>query len=310
MKETILDNKRNPGHARGRRGRTAALLGGLVLALTLPDTGLRAQVLDISKSVLLSWPEPSQEQIVVGSGSLTGPVWTPWPEPIFNRFGQMCMAVPTTASQHYFKLTPGRQFADDFSSVAPTWMDWSKEPGLEWVITNGVLKVSMSPTPTGAFVLVPLGTNAAATLQDFYTSVDILDWVTSGNNWSVCALIGRGKLDNVGESTAYFGGVVLNHDGISGLVEPWIYVPERGYLDGATFYIHQIPPPYRLQFSMVGTNISFRVLRAATGQPIREMLWSGSELTNGVVGIWFSERNNAGDYSTNALDNFFLSGTK
>ncbi len=85
MRKMTLDNKCKAGHARGRRGRTAALLGGLVVALTLPGSGLKAQVPDISKSVLLSWPEPTQEQIVVGSDSLTGPVWTPWPEPIFKR---------------------------------------------------------------------------------------------------------------------------------------------------------------------------------------------------------------------------------
>ena len=109
--------------------------------------------------------------------------------------------------------------------------------------------------------------------------------------------------------TGYFGGLSLNSGGDPGLVAPWIFVPERGYLDGAPFYIHQIPPPYRLQFSMVGTNMSFRVLRPGTGQPIREMSWSGSTLTNGFVGLWFRGQT-AGDSYTNTVDNFFLSGTK
>src|SRR5512139_180898 len=113
MKTTIINGLHKPEPARGPCGRSAALLACLALALTLPAICLQAQVLDISKSVLLSWPEPAQEQIVVGSDSPTGPVWTPWPEPIFNRFGQMCMTVPTTASQQFFKPVLGRQFVDD-----------------------------------------------------------------------------------------------------------------------------------------------------------------------------------------------------
>src|SRR5512135_87546 len=96
----------------------AALLACLVLALTVPGIGLKAQVPDISRAVLLSWPEPTQEQIVVGTDSVaSNAVWTPWPEPIFKRFGQMCMTVPTTASQQFFKTVRGNQFIDNYSDT-------------------------------------------------------------------------------------------------------------------------------------------------------------------------------------------------
>ncbi len=118
MNEKMLDHKYKTGHARAR---TTTLLGGLILALSLPVTGLKAQVLDTSRSVLLSWPQSAQEQIVVGADSLaSNAVWTPWPEPIFKRFGQMCVAVPTTASQQFFKTVLGTQFVDDFSDTAFT----------------------------------------------------------------------------------------------------------------------------------------------------------------------------------------------
>jgi uncharacterized delta-60 repeat protein/uncharacterized repeat protein (TIGR02543 family) len=44
MKDMILDSKCKPGPARGRRGWMAALSGGLVLASTLPGTGLKARL--------------------------------------------------------------------------------------------------------------------------------------------------------------------------------------------------------------------------------------------------------------------------
>ena len=318
MKDEILDKRSNPGRAGGRPGRTGALVGGLVLALTLPVTGLKAQVPDITKSVLLSWPEPSEEQIVVGADSLTSPVWTPWPEPIFKRFAQMCMTVPTTANSWFAKLVPGRYFVDDFSdSWGPftnrtAWTPWFHNPGEEWMVADGVLKMFISSPPQYAgLALCPLGaTNTEAVLWDFSASVDILDWVTSSNNWSSFALMGRVRFNPTSGGTGYFGGLTLNSGATNGLIEPWLLGPDPGYPAGEPFYVHQYPPPYRLQFSMVGTNMSFRVLRLATGQPIRQMSWNGSILTNGVVGLWFNGRKNPGDYYTNTVDNFSMSGTK
>lgn len=269
------------------------------------------EIAQVTNDIGLEWRLPLQEHIVVQADQLAGP-WCPCWQPCTQTTNDVfCLNMPYESPQQFFKLTPGRQFTDDFSTLVPTWMDWFKEPGEEWVITNGILNVSISPTPYGGLVLCPLGaTNVEAVLQDFCASVDILDWATSGTNWSVVTLFGRGLIISPSEGTGYFAGLSLNSGGNPGLVAPWILVPERGYLDGEPFYIHEIPPPYRLQFSVVGTNLSLRVLRPATGQPIREMSWSGWELTNGVVGLWFNGRNNAGDYYTNTVDNFFLSGTK
>jgi hypothetical protein len=317
MKEMILENKCKPGHARGRRGRTAALLGGLVVALTLPGTGLKSQVLDTSKSVLLSWPEPAQEQIVVGSDSLaSNAVWTPWPEPIFKRFGQMCMAVPTTASQQFFRTALGRQFVDEFSDTwGPftnrcPWTSWIYNPtGDEWMVTNGVLQVNFRARPFPGFALIPLGTNAAGELRDFYASVDLFDWVTSGTNSSVFALAGRGHIYGPTSATAYFGGVSVNGDGIGGSVQPWIF-DGYGYVYGQPFDSQQIPPPYRVQFSVVGTNLSLRVLNPTTGQVIREVSGNSAKYSQGFVGLWINGRNIAGDWFTMTADNFLMSGTK
>ena len=55
--------------------------------------------------------------------------------------------------------------------------------------------------------------------------------------------------------------------------------------------MQQIPPPYRLQFSVVDTNISFRVLSLTTGQVIRQMSRNDSNFTQGFVGVWINGRN-------------------
>ncbi len=159
----ITDRICKPGHPPGK---PAALLACLVLALTVAGTGLKAQVLDESRAVLLYWPEPTQEQIVVGADSLaSNAVWTPWPEPIFKRFGQMCMAVPTTASQQFFRTALGRQFLDDFSETwgpftnRDSYMHWFRQPGEDWFVTNGTLRVNVNLSTDAGFLLLPVGTN-------------------------------------------------------------------------------------------------------------------------------------------------------
>ena len=293
--------------------RTAALLGGLVLALTLPGSGLKAQMPEISKSVLVSWPDPAQEQIVVGSDSPTGPVWTPWPEPIFKRFGQMCLAVPTTATQQFFKTVSGRQLADDFTdSWWPftnriPWTNWLVNPGEDWFVTNGVLKLAVSPgTNSPGFLLLPDWTNA---VQDFYTSIDILDWVTSTNNWSIFALIGRGKIHGVTSANGHIGGLVLNSDGIAGNVTLYLW---DGYTDvfGPSFDMGANPLPYRLELSQVGNNLWLRVRSLTTKAVIREQALVVTKYTQGWVGLWIKGRNDPGDTFTITADNFFATGTK
>ena len=317
MKEMILDNRGKPGHARGQRGRTAALLGGLVLVLTLPGTGLRAQVPDIFKSVLLSWPEPAQEQIVVGAGSLTGPVWTPWPEPIYKRFGQMCMAVPTTASQQFFKTVPGRQFVDDFSNAwgpftnRNSWMDYWLKAGEEWFVTNGVLRVNVILSTNYGFLLLPIGTNAAATHRDFYTSVDILSWTTTSTNWCCFTITGRGYFRSPTYGSGYIGGLLMNDDTGMGVIRLFIYDGSEEVW-GPTFDTGAIPPPYRLEFSGVGNptcQLRLRVLNLTTKELIREQTLVRTTFTQGFPAFWISFPDGDGGFTITA-DNFFLSGTK
>ena len=311
--KTIDDRICRPGQAPGK---PAALLGCLVLALTVPGTGLKAQVPDISKAALLSWPEPTEEQIVVGATNLlTGAVWTPWPEPIFKRFGQMCMTVPTTASQQYFKLAPGRQFLDDFGNGwgpftnRDSYMDFVKDPGEEWFVTNGALKLQSAYS---GFLLVPLGTNAAAKHEDFFTSADILDWVTSGTNWSLFSIAGRIVILSPTAGIGYGGGLALNADGIAGNVQLTIF-HEWHQVWGPTFDMGTNPPPYRLELSGVGNPICrlrLRVLSLTTKALIAEQTLLATEITSGVPAIWVNKPIQAGDTLAITVDNYFVTGTK
>jgi hypothetical protein len=267
--------------------------------------------LDISRStngVDLTWGLPLEEHIVVEADQLPGS-WSPCPQPHTRTNDTFYLTLPCQSPEQFFKLIRGTQFTDGFSTLVPSWTPWFPGAGKDWIVTNGALRVSLANQPAyGGLALCPLGvTNAEVVLSDFYASVDILDWVTSSTNWSALALFARGKMS---PNSGYFGGLTLNPGGTNGLMRPWLLGPERGYLYGEPFYIHEIPLPYRLQFSMVGTNMSFRVLRLATGQPIREMSWDGWTLTNGIVGLWYNGRTEAGDSYTNTVDNFFMSGTK
>ncbi len=273
-----------------------------------------------TNGVDLTWQLPLEEQIVVQATNLAGP-WCPCPQPCTRTTNDLfCLTLPCDSPQQFFKLTPGLQFTDDFSSAVPSWTSWFYDPPEDqWIVTNGVLQVSLSEehdtNSFGGLALCPLGiqTNVEAVLEDFCASVDILDWVTSGTNWSSVLLFGRGIIhSDWGEG--YFGGLVLNYKGIPGLVEPSLAGP-AGSLHGETFYLHEFPPPYRLQCSMVGTKASFRVLRVATGQLIRQLNFDVSStpdpiLTNGIVGLWFRGRTDEHDSYTTTVDNFFLSGTK
>jgi hypothetical protein len=87
-----------------------------------------APTLDVAKSVRLTWPEnTAEEQIVVGTDSVTGP-WVPCLEPIYQRPGALSMAVPIASPaqwsqpEQYFKLAPGNSFRDDFSGDKEPWV--------------------------------------------------------------------------------------------------------------------------------------------------------------------------------------------
>ena len=317
MKPKLVTFRRDPLRVRCFRRQTLGLMAGLTLMAGTTSV-LHAQLANIQKSVLLSWPEPAQEHIVVGSSSPGGPVWTPWPEPIFKRHGEICMAVPVTASNWFGKLVPGRQFVDAFSDARgpftnrSPWMPHFNDPGEEWVVTNGVLQVGVHPSAIGGLLLAPVGTNVEVHLRDFYTSVDILDWETSGANWSTFSIGARAYFQTPTLARGYIGGLNLNANGVRGSVEPFIYNGSTyTYALESTFDTQQFPLPYRLQLSGVGTKISLRVLSLTTGQPIREVMlpndWTFAE---GWVALWISGRHDAGDSFRIAADNFFATGTQ
>jgi hypothetical protein len=264
----------------------------------------------------LSWPEPAEEQIVVGATNLlTGAVWTPWPEPIFKRFGQMCMTVPTTASQQYFKLAPGRQFLDDFGNGwgpftnRDSYMDFVKDPGEEWFVTNGALKLQSAYS---GFLLVPLGTNAAAKHEDFFTSADILDWVTSGTNWSLFSIAGRIVILSPTAGIGYGGGLILNADGIAGRLQLYMF-HEWKEAWGPKFDMGTNPPPYRVELSGVGKptcRLRLRVLNLTTKALIGEQTLLATEILSGFPGIWVNKDFRTGETISITADNYFVSGTK
>ena len=136
-----------------------------------------------------------------------------------------------------------------------------------------------------------------------------MDWVPSGNNSSDFALGGRGRIVSPTSAEGYFGFLTLNADGVPGRVRRWIHTPS-GDTYGTAFDLQQFPLPYRLQFSVVGTQISLRVLNPATGQLIKSVSSSSSTLPDGFAGPWLQGGVNAGDSNRISLDNFFVSGMK
>jgi hypothetical protein len=227
------------------------------------------------------------------------------------------MSVPITATQQHFKLVPGRQFADDFSDLGGhcasrySWLPWFQDTtGEDWAVTNGVLRVQWNQPAMPGFALLPLGTNQAARLRDFYASVDILDWTTSSSNSITVAIAARGYVEP-SWGLAYFGGLDINADGVRGTLKPWIYNPSTAaYTFGTPFGSQQTPPPYRLEFSGVGAQLSLRILRPATGQVIRETSLVDGKYTHGLISLWINGTSAAGDSFTVSTDNFFMTGTK
>jgi hypothetical protein len=318
MKWMMLGRKPRPGHRPGVLSNSAVRLACLVLTLILPGTCLMAQVLRITNAVLLSWPEPTQEQIVVGSDSSTGPVWTPWPEPIFKRHGEICMSVPTTASQQFFKLVRGNQFLDDYSDVLlpytnrVPYSNWvSAASGFNYQITNGTYRIArQGPWPSGTdsgALTIPM---PYVLVRDFSTSVDILGWTNNTTNWNVVYLMARSRWVS-GGGIADSGALDLNpSDGPPGSFR--LLLSANGTeARGPLFDGQQNPPPYRLQFSGLGTHLSLRVVSLTTGQILKEMSRNDSVLTEGFVGIWVANAAlRASESYTITLDNLFISGTR
>jgi hypothetical protein len=259
----------------------------------------------------LTWQLPLEEQVVIEADQLP-PSWRPCPQPYTRRGDAFCLNLPCVSPGKFFELTPGRQFTDDFSTLLPSWTPGWQDPGEDWVVTNGILELNWSVTNSwDVFGLFPLGTNEEARLRDFCTSVDILDWVISGDNYSFFALVGRGLVLPSGVGKGYFGGLAMNADGIRGNARLVIRANDDFSRDTNTFNREQYPPPYRLQLSTVGNSITVRLLNPATGQIIRELkhTQTSSTISYGFAGF-IAEGNVGTDYFRLTADNYVLIGRK
>jgi hypothetical protein len=269
-----------------------------------------APQLEIATSVLLSWPKnTAEEQIVVGTGSLSNSVWTPWPEPIFMRNGQLCMAVPATAQQQYFELAPGTQFIDDFAS-APQWPyaskgDWAvvfanSGDSTRFVCTNvdGTLRIhTVTAAVDGRILVLPPGPDVV--VGDFTASVDILKWPVKGRE---VGFLVRGTINRTNL-----------HDGSNGYIAT--ASREQGKLvfwNGRTDvlgdeFTFDSTANYRLVFSGVGPDLSLRLANLKTGMSsvmkLKDTYWR-----QGPVALYLDAMADGSLDIT--LDNFFVTGTK
>jgi hypothetical protein len=263
-----------------------------------------------STAVLLGWPENTlEEQIVVGTDSLTNSDWTPWPEPIFKRQGQLCVAVPTTALQQFFKLVPGTQFIDDFSP-APQWPyvskdDWvplfaNSEDSTRIVCTNinGALRIrSLAPAVDGRFLLLPPGPDVV--VGDFTASVDILNWPIRGRE---VGFLVRGTINRANLLDGSNGYIATASREQSKLVI-WNGIAD---IPGTAFTFNSTAN-YRLVFSAVGPDLSLRLVNLKTGVS-SEMKLKDTRWLQGPVALYLDAM--AGGSLDITLDNFFVTGTK
>jgi hypothetical protein len=279
-----------------------------------------APTLTMDDSVLLNWPaNTAEEQIVLGASSLaSNAVWTPWPEPIFQRHGALSMAVPASLTEQYFRLAPGSQFVDSFDppkwpcASRGSWVPGFYEPAdagrWEITATNGVLLGHTRVNPTdGRVPLRPPGPDLA--LADFRVSVDILHLdasvVGTGAGFAIGARVGGDPGNWPGLNNGYLGGVNSNFAG-KNLARLTIWTGSSG-TDGALFTFKP-GAPYRLIFSGVGNQLSVAFIDLTTGQPAVETLKvTDSTFSQGFVGLWIEA--GQGQYDV-TLDNFFVTGTK
>ena len=86
------------------------------------------EIAPATNGVSLNWMLPLEEHIVVETDQLAGP-WCPCPQPHTRTGDACCLTMPCLSSQKFFKLTPGRQFTDDFSNAgARPGRHWFQEP--------------------------------------------------------------------------------------------------------------------------------------------------------------------------------------
>ncbi len=274
-----------------------------------------AATLDIEKTVTVGWPEDTfDEMIVAGADSIDSSVWTPYPAPITRQFGHLCIAVPATKAEQYFKLVRGTYFIDDFSEAKQPFAT-RQEYRLFWqdaeervTVGNGVMQVSRTGAAHAGVLIVP---PEDVLVRDFYTSVDILSLTTSSSNWMSIVVTARGRFTNP-EQTAGDGciaGLVLNHNSLRGHVQTAISTSSGDVL-GVNFSIEDRPPPYRLEWSGVGQSLRLRVLSLVTEEIIAEQALTHTLVTEGFVALYVRGPSNEPTTHEVILDNYFVTGTK
>ncbi|HOW64062.1 MAG TPA: hypothetical protein P5186_12285 [Candidatus Paceibacterota bacterium] len=282
--------------------------------------------LEITNSVCLSWPENTmEEQVVVSADSVPSSKWTLCPEPVFRRGGMLCVAVPITQTEQYFKTVPGFQFSDSFSDTQPpftnrnSYVNLFPKPEHEVTINNGVLRIGFQGPMEWAAILLANPMYPAA-VRDFYTSVDILSWTTSSNQWSNVLLAARGR-DFPNAAEGYLAGLHLNQGagsptyGVPGDIESVIGrasfdPPVKFTWHGSRFNIRDIPPPYRLEFSGVGSTLTLRVLKLPTQEVIQQVTMTDTVFTQGWCGLYMEMPYNLAESHEATLDNYFVTGKK
>lgn len=306
MKPSHVITRRDPFGVNGLRGPIRALLAGLGL-LGASLVPLHAQAPSIERSVLLSWPEPAEEQIVVVAESVTSTLRVPWPEPVFRRHGRFCMAVPTTADIWFATLVPGSQCSEDFRASGPAWIPWFLDAAdagaFAFTASNGVFEVQAVAQPKlGQVALFPA--DGGQVVGDFHASVDLLGWFNNGE--SALGLAGRIQGGTNGIASFYLGSVRMNP--AAGTGQLWFFDGAADVPASIRFNV-QADSDYRLEFSAVATHLKLRLLDLRNpANPVAEGILEASRFSQGRVALWVNTRGSA--LYGRTLDNFFVTGTK
>ena len=275
-----------------------------------PGPSIRAE-----KSVLLTWPESTAEELIfVSVESLAGP-WMPCLEPIFKRHGELSMAVPIThllqwqSPDEYFRLVPGYQLIDDFSDPNRPWLTTCFPDSTPVQINHedGALRIlRTTPGANARAVLAPFALSEAQSFihADFAMSVDILDWDPASSNESI-GLIARATpppdCTNV-NVTCYMGNVHIPQNDVSIYANP----PNESLVKRDVVFDPE--KSYRLIFSGAGNELTLRLLDLGDlTDAIEPLVVSTNIASQGIPGLWIGTQGRTYDVT---IDNYFVSGTR
>lgn len=268
--------------------------------------------LGISNSVLLSWPvHMPGEYIVLGADAVEGP-YAPVPEPIIERFGSLSVSVPTTVQQRFFRIVPGTQFMDGFSEPKQPYanrLPWDahwNEANDEITVANGVLRLRrLGRTATAGLLLRP---PEEVVVRDFAASLDILGFTASGDDWCAVYIMVNGVFRNPDWAQGNGAGLVFNAE-VPGRVSSKISNGSQE-ISGQHFNIAEFPPPYRLEFSGVGSELRCRVVHLATKTTLSEPpTVPRTEFFEGWIGL-FTTNPDTPETHELIVDNYSVTGTK